>query len=77
MSLARASISTCLGRLKVLLLGLLKEKHFSVDVSCYVTYQAYIESKRQGVKLIRLRIIKPLNIEHRFQECWFGRLSSL
>ena len=57
--------------------GLLKEKHFSVDVSCYVTYQAYIESKRQGVKLIRLRIIKPLNIEHRFYECWFGRLSSL
>ena len=59
------SISTCLGRLKVLLLGLLKEKHFSVDVSCYVTYQAYIESKRQGVKLIRLRIIKLLNIEHK------------
>ena len=65
MSLARASISTCLGRLKVLLLGLLKEKHFSVDVSCYVTYQAYMEIKRQGVKLIRLRIIKLLNIEHR------------
>ena len=60
------SISTCSGKLKVLLiLGLLKEKQFSVDVSCYVTYQAYIESKRQGVKLIRLRIIKLLNIEQR------------
>ena len=53
------------GKIKGTSTRFIKRKALSVDVSCYVTYQAYIESKRQGVKLIRLRIIKLLNIEHR------------